>query len=75
VEIEPMPEIAENDGLLTIKQHCEIYNCSRSYTYELLAKGELAAVKDGRITKISRASARARAARLKPFQSRAQLAA
>jgi excisionase family DNA binding protein len=71
-----MPEAhTSDDGLLTIKQHCELYDCSRSYTYELLANGELEAVKDGRITKITRASARARAARLKPFESKAQAAA
>jgi excisionase family DNA binding protein len=71
-----MPDTTTNDdGLLTIKQFCEAYATSRSYCYQLLAAGELEAVKDGRLTKITKASAKARAARLRPFTSKAQAAA
>ena len=72
-----MPDINtdSDDGLLTIARYCEVYDSSRSHVYELLATGELQAVKDGRLTKITVASARTRAARLRPFESKARSAA
>jgi hypothetical protein len=76
MEIEPMPNATTNDdGLLTIKQFCDAYATSRSYTYELLAARKLDGRKNGRITLITRASARAWAASLTPFESTSQVAA
>lgn len=70
-----MPETVPNDGLLTIKKFCDEYSTSRSYAYELLASRKIEAVKNGRITLITRASARAWAASLTPFESKSQAAA
>lgn len=69
----PTPET--DDGLLTIQQYADLYDTSIAYIYILLQKGELVGVKDGRRTKITRASARARAARLAPYKSTAKAVA
>jgi excisionase family DNA binding protein len=75
-EIELMPDTTTNDdGLLTIREFCEAFSTSRSYTYELLAARKLDGRKNGRLTLITRASARAWAASLPPFESKAQFAA
>ena len=63
-----------DDGLLSIGQYCAEYDTSPAYVYILLQRGELEGVKDGKRTKITRRSARARAARLKPFKSTAKAA-
>jgi hypothetical protein len=70
----PDNHVSDDDGLMTISRYCEVYDCSRAYVYTLLAKGELRGVLDGRRTKITVRSAKARAAQLRPFESKAKAA-
>ncbi|MGE5608200.1 MAG: helix-turn-helix domain-containing protein [Bacillota bacterium] len=51
--------------LLTIPEFCDAYGTKRSKTYELIAAGELPAVKIGRLTRIRVEDADAWAAGLK----------
>ena len=53
--------------LLTIREFSTRYGRSRSRTYELIASGKLAAVKDGRSTLIPSDAAEAWAKSLKPI--------
>lgn len=60
--------------LLTIREYCDAYGDRRTKTYELIASGELEAVKDGARTKITFESAERRAASLPRFKSGTALA-
>jgi excisionase family DNA binding protein len=56
--------------LLTVSEFGTAYGVSRSRIYELLASGELEAVKIGRATRIPDESAKAWKAKLPTFQPR-----
>jgi excisionase family DNA binding protein len=42
-------------ALLTIRDVCAVLQCGRTFVYDLLQKGELRAIKLGRLTRIPRA--------------------
>lgn len=55
--------------LMSIREYCDDYGGKRTRTYELIANGELEAVKDGARTMITVESAERRAASLPRFKS------
>lgn len=55
--------------LISIREYCDFYGGKRTRTYELIASGELEAVKDGARTMIIVESAERRAASLPRFKS------
>lgn len=54
-----MPHSQVQSLFLTIREYCALYRKSRATVYRELARGEIAAVRDGARTKILADSARA----------------